>query len=356
MSAIQWSGERLKLLDQTRLPGQIVYLEADTYVQVVQAIKDMRVRGAPLIGIAGAYALAMAARDLRLRDPSAPQQRLHQIANQIVSARPTAANLSRAVERVLAATARAASLLEAEELAVREASLIHTEEEQASLALGCLGAALVPAGATVLTHCNTGSLATAGIGTALGAIREAWRQGRLKRVVVTETRPLLQGARLTAWELAQEGIPVTLIVDSAAGDMMRRGDIHCVMVGADRIAVNGDVANKIGTYTLAVLAAENRVPFYVAAPTSTVDLTIESGEHMPIEMRAPEEVTWLSGVQVAPTGVDAINMAFDVTPARYITAIITDRGVLHPPYGEALKTLLGDAEKPVSSAAYQTTG
>jgi len=265
--------------------------------------------------------------------------RLRPIAEALAATRPTAINLSWALKRMTLAAEAAADPQAAREALVAEALRIHQETANADRRLGEHGAQLIPAGSAVLTHCNTGSLATGGYGTALGVIRTAWEQGRLSRVYASETRPLLQGARLTAWELARDGIPVTLIADSAAGFLMRRDAIACVIVGADRIAANGDVANKIGTYTLAVLAREHAIPFYVAAPTSTIDLATASGDQIPIEERPTEEVTTFAGVTVTPAGIEALNPAFDVTPHGYITAIISERGIARAPYAESLQQL-----------------
>ena len=265
------------------------------------------------------------------------REELAEAAAQLAAARPTAVNLPWAVARTLRAADGAADAADAVERTLREAQAIESEDLQANMAIGAYGAALLPQGARVLTHCNTGALATAGYGTALGVVRAAWEQGVLAGVVATETRPLLQGARLTAWELTQEGIPTTLIVDGAAATVLRNEGISAVIVGADRIAANGDVANKIGTYALAVLARAHGVPFYVAAPSSTVDMATPSGDAITVEERAATEVTAPGGVQAAPDGVDVFNPAFDVTPAELVTAIITERGVLSPPYTASLR-------------------
>ncbi len=343
MRPIEWTGGRLRLLDQRLLPARVEHVEFDRWEDVVVAIQSMQVRGAPAIGVAGAYGLALAARTLAARtlshlDLPAFREHLAAAARQLAAARPTAVNLRWAVARALRAAESAATPAETAELVLREAQAIEAEDLRANMAIGAHGAALLPPGARVLTHCNTGSLATAGYGTALGVVRAAWEQGKLKDVVATETRPLLQGARLTAWELSQEGIPTTLIVDSAAASVLRDGGIAAVVVGADRIAANGDVANKIGTYGLAVLAKAHGVPFYVAAPSSTVDVDTPSGEAIAIEQRDASEVAAPLGVQAAPDGVEVSNPAFDVTPAELVTAIITERGVLTPPYAESLRS------------------
>jgi len=332
----------VRLLDQTRLPQQETYVDIDDCSALAEAIRALRIRGAPALGLAGAYGLALAA----LRGPDdreALLSRLREAAGLLAATRPTAVNLSWALQRVLAAAEDAGDAASARDAVIREALLIHEETREADRRLSALGAELVPPGAAVLTHCNTGPLATGGYGTAFGVIRAAFQQGRVVRVYATETRPVLQGARLTMWELRRAGIPATLIADGAAGSLMRRGVVTCVIVGADRIAAGGDVANKIGTYSLAVLARENGVPFYVAAPTSTVDLSLASGDDIPIEERPPEEVTAIAGLRVSPEGVEAANPAFDVTPGRYVTAIITERGVVRQPYGETLAALLRPA-------------
>ena len=347
MTPIAWSGGHLRLLDQTRLPQEEVWLALTDHRQVAEAIRSMRVRGAPAIGVAAAYGLALAATAGSGSDRDELLAELRTAAGELAATRPTAVNLSWALERVLTA-AQAASDTEAiRDVALAEAQRIQREDVEANQRLGRLGAELVPDGATILTHCNTGALATAGYGTALGVVRAAVERGKRLRVVATETRPLLQGARLTTWELAREGIECTLIVDSAAGALMRRGVIDLVIVGADRIAANGDVANKIGTYSLALLAREHGLPFYVAAPTSSVDLSLPAGDDIPIEERSPEEVTAWGGHRIAPEGVMVENPAFDVTPHRLIAAIITERAVACPPYGESLRGQMAGVEAKV---------
>jgi len=339
VKAIEWVNGRVRLLDQTRLPQQEVYLELEDYRQMAAVIREMRVRGAPLIGIAAAYGLALGARHIETSNMNDFLAQLRPIAEALAATRPTAINLSWALKRMTLAAEAAADPQAAREALVAEALRIHRENADADRRLGQHGAQLIPAGSAVLTHCNTGSLATGGYGTALGVIRTAWEQGRLSRVYFSETRPLLQGARLTAWELARYHIPATIIPDSAAGFLMRRGAIACVIVGADRIAANGDVANKIGTYTLAVLAREHAIPFYVATPTSTIDLATASGDQIPIEERPAEEVTTFAGVTVTPAGIEALNPAFDVTPHDYIAAIISERGIAREPYAKSLQQL-----------------
>ncbi|HEY8489385.1 MAG TPA: S-methyl-5-thioribose-1-phosphate isomerase [Dehalococcoidia bacterium] len=339
IQAVAWADGAVRLLDQTRLPQEERELQITDYRDLAAAIRDLRVRGAPAIGIAAAYGVVLAARSIQTADRETFLARLREATDVLAATRPTAVNLFWALRR-MAAVAEAAPDPEAARHALLEEALrIHREDVAANRAMGRHGAALIPDGATVLTHCNTGALATGGYGTALGVVRAAVAAGKRVRVLVDETRPLLQGARLTAWELQREGIPATLMVDGAAGSMMRRGLVACVLVGADRIAANGDVANKIGTYALAVLAREHGLPFYVAAPASSVDLSLASGDGIPIEERRPEEVTHVAGVPVAPAGVDVANPAFDVTPAAYVTAIITERGVARPPYGASLAAL-----------------
>jgi methylthioribose-1-phosphate isomerase len=341
LTAIEWlQGGRVRLIDQTRLPHEESYLETADYNDLAQAIRQMKVRGAPLIGITAAYALALASRQAVAAGEEEFLSLLREAATELRATRPTAVNLTWALERMLRVAEGAATTRDAIEAMEREAQRIHEEDIAANRRIGDNGSALLRTGASILTHCNTGSLATGGYGTALGVARAAWEQGSLERVYVTETRPLLQGARLTAWELQREGIPFTLVVDSAAGSLLRRGLVQAVVVGADRIAANGDLANKIGTYTLAVLAKQNDVPFYVAAPTSTIDLNTPSGDDIPIEERAPDEVTTLAGAATAAAGATAANPAFDVTPANYVSAIITENGVARPPYRSSLAGLV----------------
>jgi len=334
---IEWLGNRVKILDQTRLPQAEVYLELTTYQDIALAIAQLKIRGAPAIGIVGAYALALSA--LRIESGSKDDflEEFREVSQTISGTRPTARNLFRAIERMNKVAKAGNDVTEIKKSLVQEAARIHSEEVEATLKLSRFGAELINDGFTILTHCNTGPLATAGYGTALGAIIQAKEQGKNIKVLVTETRPLLQGARLTTWELKKAGIPFTLITDSMAGYFMSQGAIDCVIVGADRIAANGDTANKIGTYTLAVLARENNIPFYVAAPTSTIDLSLKSGKEIPIEQRKPEEVTHIQGVAIAPEGTQAANPAFDVTPHQYITALITERGIIRKPFGEGIR-------------------
>jgi len=335
---IAWLPEgRVRFLDQTLLPGEDVWKETSDYHTIAEAIRRLEVRGAPLIGIAAAYGLALA---------GCGGEDLESAATELRATRPTAVNLAWAIDRCLRAVD---GLFDATAVSTRltaEAITIHEEDITANHRLGEHGAALLPQGATVLTHCNAGALATGGYGTALGVIRSAYADGRLRHVYVDETRPLLQGARLTTWELARDGIPCTLIVDSAAGSHMRRGLIDAVITGADRITANGDVANKIGTYQLAVLARENNIPFFVAAPTSTIDLTLTSGDQIPIEERSPDEVTSVRSELLAPDGIEAGNPAFDVSPNTYVTAVITENGIAEPPFDETLRRLSSRSSGP----------
>jgi methylthioribose-1-phosphate isomerase len=301
----------------------------------------MKVRGAPAIGVAAAYGIALGARNIKAESKAKFLSQFDRILQTFAAARPTAVNLFRAIDRMKKVVETTDDVPKIKQALIDEAKRIHAEEEAATERLSQLGAGLIEDGFTILTHCNTGPLATAGYGTALGIIKAAKEQGKKIEVIATETRPLLQGARLTTWELMQENIPVTLITDSMAGYFLSRGKVSCVIVGADRIAANGDTANKIGTYTLAVLAKENGIPFYVAAPTSTIDLSLNSGEGIPIEERNPEEVTSIKGVRLAPKGVTAANPAFDITPHKYITAIIMEKGIIRKQYSLGLKKLVG---------------
>jgi len=339
MKPIEWLGNKIKIVDQTQLPGKLVFVELRDYAEVVAAIKALKVRGAPAVGVAAAYGIALGARDIKAKNKAKFLSRLDKILQSFAASRPTAVNLFRAIDRMKEAAA-AADFTSIKQALIDEAKAIHADEEAATERLSRIGAELIEDGFTVLTHCNAGPLATAGYGTALGVIKAAYEQGKKIEVIATETRPLLQGSRLTAWELMQDNIPVTLITDSMAGYFMSRGKVNCVLLGADRIAANGDTANKIGSYTLAVLAKENGIPFYVAAPTSTIDLSLKSGEGIPIEERNPEEVTSIGGIRLAPKGVTAANPAFDVTPHKYITAIITEKGIVKEPYANSLKRVI----------------
>ena len=338
--AVQWLGDRLRILDQARLPHRLVYRELRDAEGVAQAIRGLRVRGAPLIGIAAAYGVVLGARGLPVSPLPEFRKGLEEAALALEKTRPTAVNLPRAINRMRRAWAGGNDRKGIEARLLEEALALEREEEEAGEKMGQHGAGLLADGDLVLTHCNSGSLATAGVGTALGVIKVAHRQGKHIHVLVSETRPLLQGARLTAWELKQEGIPFTLITDSMAGYFIKKGEVKAVITGADRIAANGDSANKIGTYTLAVMAMEHGIPFYLVAPTSTIDLSLASGEGIPIEERDPREVTHFAGTSIAPRGSRAANPAFDITPHHYISAIITEKGILREPYEERLKKAL----------------
>ena len=333
---IEWANGTLRLLDQTQLPSEEVFVVAHGYLDAIEAIRTMRVRGAPAIGVTAAYAVAMAARDLDVTDRKSFLRRLSEAGSEIKAARPTAVNLMWAVDRMIGIANSEADMSTIQTRLLEEAIRIEEEDEEINRRMGSHGIELMPNGGSVLTHCNAGALATAAFGTAVGVIRAGWEDGKRFKVFNTETRPFLQGARLTAWEFKKLGIPSTLLVDSAAGMLMRKGDIGCVITGADRIAANGDTANKIGTYTLAVLAKENGIPFYVAAPISTVDMSVPHGDQIEIEQRAESEVTEFRGIAVAPEGVEALNPGFDVTPAKYITAIVTEAGISRPPFKDSL--------------------
>jgi methylthioribose-1-phosphate isomerase len=338
---IEWLGDRVRLIDQTRLPREEVYLEIDDYREVASAIKELKIRGAPAIGIAGAYAVALGALKIRSADKGAFLEDLNAVIDAVAATRPTARNLFFALERMRRVAESGKDVPQINKALVHEAISIHAEEADATLHLSLLGAGLIRNGWTVLTHCNTGPLAASGYGTGLGVIVAAHREGKNVSVLVDETRPLLQGARLTTWELQKAGVPATLITDNMAGYFLKLGRVDCVITGADRIAANGDAANKIGTYTLAVLAGENGVPFYIAAPTSTVDMSLATGDDIPVEERSADEVTHIRGVPIAPEGFPAANPAFDVTPNRYITAIITEKGIVKGNYPEGLRNITG---------------
>ena len=333
VETIQWTDAGVVMIDQTRLPREQVFVTCRGYREVAEAIRSMVIRGAPAIGVAAAMGIALGVRE---------GEDVDTVCKALAATRPTAVNLFWAIDRMrrLAASMNGAPRAEVVRRMVEEARQIREDDIAICRAIGKNGAPLVPDGKTVLTHCNAGALATAGYGTALGVIRAAAESGKHIDVFADETRPFLQGSRLTAWELQQDGIPTTIITDNMAGHFLRSGKIGCVVVGADRIAANGDVANKIGTYSVAVLAKENGVPFYVAAPVSTFDLTLPTGDAIPIEQRSASEVTHVFGVPIAPENIAVANPAFDVTPARYVTAIISERGVARPPYEESLRNML----------------
>jgi methylthioribose-1-phosphate isomerase len=340
VETIVWTDAGVVMIDQRRLPLEETYVTCRTYEEVAEAIRNMTIRGAPAIGVAAAMGVALGMLDSGAADPDS---RLKVVCETLAGTRPTAVNLFWAIERMkrVYAGIRGMPLDDIRRRLVEEARLVREEDIAINRAIGRHGAPLVPDGRTVLTHCNAGALATAGYGTALGVIRAAVEAGKRVDVFADETRPFLQGARLTVWELQRDGIPTTLITDNMAGHFLKSGRIGCVVVGADRIAANGDVANKIGTYSVAVLARENGIPFFVAAPVSTLDLTLPSGDRIPIEQRAAAEVTHVFGHPVAPAGTAVENPAFDVTPARYVTAIITEKGVARAPYEKSLAALVG---------------
>lgn len=343
VETIAWNGTEVVMIDQRLLPAKEIYNSYTDYLGVAEAIRSMVIRGAPAIGVAAAMGIALGVKNSGASKMEDLDARFQEICSVISGTRPTAVNLFWAVERMKSIYERNRSLGPdaIRKALIREAVLIKEEDIRANRAMGRHGQELIPGSARILTHCNAGALATAGYGTALGVIRAAVEAGKQIQVFVDETRPFLQGARLTAWELSKDGISATVITDNMAGHFMQRGKIDCVVVGADRIAANGDVANKIGTYSVAVLAKENSVPFYVAAPVSTFDLSIPDGSYIPIEERDPEEVRTLQGVPVTPAGMCVANPAFDVTPNRYVTAIVTERGVARPPYQESLRRLAG---------------
>src|SRR3954447_25308946 len=345
IKTLEWTDDGVRFIDQTKLPTEEVYVTCKDYEEVATAIRDMIVRGAPAIGVAAAMGVALGVRDAEGDHVSELRRNFNQICETIGETRPTAVNLFWAIRRMQDRFEQLSELPVAQikQAMVAEAQRMYVEDIAANEAMGQHGAVLLPSSGGVLTHCNAGALATCGYGTALGVIRAAVESGKKLHVFADETRPFLQGSRLTAWELMKDNIPTTVISDNMAGAMMRQGKIGAVIVGADRIAANGDVANKIGTYTVAVLAKEHGIPFYVAAPWSTIDLNTPHGDNIPIEQRSPREVTHHAGTQVAPTGVMVENPAFDVTPSKYIAAIITERGVAKAPLAESLKELAGAA-------------
>jgi methylthioribose-1-phosphate isomerase len=343
LPTIAWQDGEVVMVDQRKLPGQEIYVRCKTAADVARAIKTMVIRGAPAIGVAAAMGLALGMRRSRAQGTRQFAVEFTKLGDLMAATRPTAVNLFWAIERMKRSFAAGIQAGESpEELKARlerEAQAIHDEDVESCRAMGRFGAALVPDAARILTHCNAGALATAGYGTALGVIRAAAEAGKVARVFADETRPFLQGARLTAWELVRDNVPTTVITESMAGPLMRRGDVDFIVVGADRIAANGDVANKIGTYTVALLAEAHGVPFYVAAPLSTIDLNTADGDAIPIEQRDAREITHLGPTRLAPEGAEVWNPAFDVTPGRLVAGIITERGVARPPYAESLPAL-----------------
>lgn len=341
---IEWHGDVVRMIDQRKLPGRIEWFVCRGYRDVIRGIRGMVIRGAPAIGVAAGMGLALAGRGIRARSYQAFKKRFGEIADRMLEARPTAVNLRWAVERMLRLVEEMAGrpVAEIREALRRESEKILAEDIAVNRKMGRFGSKLVPDRSTVLTHCNAGSLATGGYGTALGVIRAACEAGKRVQVIADETRPWLQGLRLTAFELMQDHIPVTVIADNAAGSLMRAGRIDLVITGADRIAANGDVANKIGTYQVALLAKAHKIPFYVAAPVSTIDARLSTGDEIPVEERSGREISRVGNREMGPPGVRAHNPVFDVTPAKYVAAIITEKGIVRPPYRRAIRVLLKD--------------
>src|SRR2546423_5329298 len=341
IQTLEWTERGVRFIDQTKLPTEEVYVDCKTHQEVEEVIRNMVVRGAPAIGVAAAMGIALGVKNSKAETAGELKLELDQICDVIGKTRPTAVNLFWAIRRMQEKfeTARVRPVQQIKQTLIEEAQRMHAEDIAINRAMGQHGSALMPASGGVLTHCNAGALATAGYGTALGVIRAAVEAGKKISVYADETRPFLQGSRLTAWELMHDGIPTTLISDNMAGHMMKLGKIQAVIVGADRIAANGDTANKIGTYTVAILAKEHGIPFYVAAPWSTVDMKTKHGDDIPIEERSSREVTHIHGKAIAPNGVTVAHPAFDVTPHKYITAIITERGVAKAPFEQSLREL-----------------
>jgi methylthioribose-1-phosphate isomerase len=341
IQTLEWTDSGVRFIDQTKLPTEETYVLCKTHQQVADVIRNMVVRGAPAIGVATAMGIALGVKNSQAETVAELKSDLDEVCELLAKTRPTAVNLFWAIDRMRKKfeAVRIRPVPQIRQALIEEAVRMHAEDIAANQAMGRHGAALMPADGGVLTHCNAGALATCGYGTALGVIRAAVEQGKKIHVFADETRPFLQGSRLTAWELVKDGIPTTVISDNMAGAMMKQGKIGAIVVGADRIAANGDVANKIGTYTVAVLAKEHGIPFYVAAPFSTIDLATPEGSGIPIEQRNAREVTHIAGRQMTPDGVEVENPAFDVTPAKYVSAIITERGVARAPYSESLQRL-----------------
>ncbi len=348
LPTIEWQPDAVVMIDQRKLPGREVYVTCRTPAEVARAIKTMVIRGAPAIGVAAAMGIALGMRKSRAQGTKQFAIELNKFAELMAGTRPTAVNLFWAIDRMkraLGAGVEAGESVEQlKDRLEREAHAIHDEDLASCRAIGRWGAEVVPAQARILTHCNAGALATAGYGTALGVIRAAAEQGKVVQVFADETRPFLQGARLTAWELVRDGVPTTIIAESMAGPLMRGGQIDFIVVGADRIAANGDFANKVGTYTVAMMAQAHGVPFYVAAPLSTIDLNTPDGDAIPIEQRNAREMTHVGSLQIAPSGASIWNPAFDVTPHRLVAGIITERGIVRPPYAEGLRRLFESAQ------------
>ncbi len=339
IETLKWTGSSVLLIDQRKIPYSLEYVEVKTYKEMYEAIKNMTVRGAPAIGIAGAYGVTLGAAEIAELNKEDFIQKLEEICNYLISSRPTAVNLFWAVNQQM----ELAKSLKNDEVSVIVESLtnnaqkIHREDIEINKNIGKNGAKIVKKGAKILTHCNAGALATGGYGTALGVIREAFLNDPTIQVFADETRPRLQGAKLTVWELLEDNIPVTLITDGMCGYFMSKKMIDVVVVGADRIASNGDTANKIGTFTVAIAAKEHNIPFYIAAPVSTIDFSIKSGDEIPVENRSADEVVFIEGKRITPEGVNIINPSFDVTPAKYISGIITEHGILEPPFEKSIR-------------------
>ena len=338
---IEWKGDHIRMLDQRGLPQKIRYLECKDASSVARAIRSMAIRGAPAIGVAAAMGIALAAKKIKSRQHGDFRKSIEKVCNQMRATRPTAVNLFWAIDRMkrILFQVHSCGIDETKRSLEEEAICIYKEDFEINRKIGENGKILIQDGEGILTHCNAGGLATAGYGTALGVIQAAWAEGKRFRVLVDETRPLLQGARLTAWELVQQKIPTTILTDNMAGCLMKKGEVNLVLVGADRIARNGDTANKIGTYGLAVLSRWHNLPFYVAAPTSTIDITLVRGKDIPIEERGPEEVTHFRGKRVTPKGVKVFNPAFDVTPHFLIHGIITEKGIIRKPFHKNLRKI-----------------
>jgi len=341
MRPLEWINGNIQFLDQTKLPLEEVFIKTDDVVVLTEAIKRLAIRGAPLIGIAAAYGVALAGLQYKKTDANELRSHLHSTINILASTRPTAVNLFWALnrQRRVLDSWQSNSVVDLQKRLVDEAVRIHQEDIEMCERISSFGVELLPQSCSILTHCNAGALATGGRGTALGIVTKAWEKGKIKCVYIDETRPLLQGARLTAWEMKRANIPATLIVDSMAAVLMKQGKIDAVIVGADRIAINGDVANKVGTYAIAVLAKHHGIPLYVAAPISSIDFEIKTGKDIPIEERDGKEMTEVFGKQIAPEGITVYSPAFDVTPNEFITAIVTDQGIVYPPFSESIHLL-----------------
>ena len=342
MKPLEWINGNIRFLDQTKLPLEEVFIKTDDVAVVAEAIRHLVIRGAPLIGIAAAYGIALASLQLKKTNADEIRSRLQSTMDILAATRPTAINLFWALnrQRHVVDAWQTNSITDIQKCLIDEALLIHQEDFEMCERISSLGVELLPLSCSILTHCNAGALATGGRGTALGIITKAWEDGKLKRVFIDETRPLLQGARITAWEMKQANVPATLIVDNTAAVLMKQGKIDAVIVGADRIAMNGDVANKVGTYNVAVLAKHHGIPFYVAAPISTIDFQMKTGDHIPIEERDGKEITEVTGKQIAPEGMTVYSPAFDVTPNELIRAIVTDQGILYPPFSDSIRSLI----------------